>query len=56
MRHHAVLELEEVTRLRVCELLWFVDLRPNLVQITLKDALDPSRVVTSVIKVPQDEK
>ena len=33
VRHHREIELEEVFGLRVCALLWFVDLAPNLLQI-----------------------
>ena len=56
VRQHAILKLEEVAGLRVSELFWFVDFRPNSVQIALKDALDPRSVVSSSVEVSEHKK
>lgn len=55
MRQHAIFKLEEVAGLRISELIWFVDFRPNSVQIALKDALDPRSVVSYSVEVSEHE-
>lgn len=53
--HHCKIELEELVRSAVSELVWLVDLLPNSPDVVLKDDLDALAVVAAVVEVTQDE-
>ena len=53
MGEHAVLEVEEICRLRVGQVLWLVDLLPDVVHIVVQHLLDHVEVVSPVVEVSQ---
>lgn len=53
MRKHAELKMKEITGLWVLVLIWFVNLVPNIVDISINNVPDSLEIVASIIEVSQ---